>query len=60
MGKRFNLYAIFWFVFGIIFFIFATIDMAKGNAERSLGEIGISLACHARCEVKILEKKIGG
>ena len=58
MKKQSNWFAILWFILGIMFFVFATIDAINGDAEKSIGEMGISLACQARCEVKILERKI--
>lgn len=53
-----NNWALFWFAFGIIFFVFATVSAFKEETEKSIGYLGISLACHARCEVKILQRKI--
>ena len=53
-----NDWAVTWFVFGVVFFIMAAIDAFNGNNEKSLGEIGICLACNARSEVKVLLKRI--
>jgi hypothetical protein len=49
---------IIWFVAGILFFIFAIVSEVNGNSDRSIACIGVTLACHARCEVKILKRKM--
>lgn len=51
-------YTLFWFAIGILFLVFATIAAVNKEEDRALGCIGIALACHARCEVKILQRKM--
>lgn len=53
-----NFFATAWLVFGIVFFVLAMIDACNGQNDRSIACIGVSMACHARCEVKVLESKI--
>ena len=47
-----------WFIFGIVFFVLATIAAANNETDKSIACIAICNACHARCEVKILARKI--
>ena len=51
-------WVIIWFVFGILFFIFAIVSEVNGNSDRSTAYFGVFIACHARCEVKILQRKM--
>ena len=53
-----NFFAIAWLVFGIVFLVLAMIDACNGQNDRYIACIGVSLACHARCEVKILEWRL--
>ena len=53
-----NWWVVFWFVFGVIFFVFATIAAVNHEDDNAKACIGICLACHARSEVKILQRKI--
>lgn len=53
-----NYWVICWFVLGLVFFILATVNAYKGDYDRAIAMIGISLACHARSEVKILQDRI--
>ena len=50
--------ALFWFVSGWIFFVIAVISAINNENEKSLACVGICLACHARSEVKILQRKV--
>lgn len=49
---------VFWFLFGLLFFIFATINAVNGENDKAVGLAGIALACQARCEIKILQKRM--
>jgi len=53
-----NYWAIYWFAFGVLFFILATVNAYRGEHNRAIAMIGVSLACHARSEVKILQDRI--
>ena len=53
-----NWWAVFWFVAGVVFFVFATIAIYNGENSEAKSCLAICLACHARSEVKILQKKI--
>ena len=53
-----NYGAIYWFAVGLLFLIWATVNAYKGNNNRAIAMIGVSLACHARSEVKILQNRI--
>lgn len=53
-----NWWIAFWFLFGLLFFILAIIDAVNGKNDNAVGLVGIALACQARCEVKILQKRI--
>ena len=47
-----------WFLSGTTFFVLGTISAFNNENEKALGCLGIALACHARCEVKILQRKM--
>lgn len=49
---------VFWFVFGLVFFSLATIDAVNGKNDHAVGLVGIAIACQARCEIKILQKRM--
>ena len=51
-------WAMFWLVTGIIFIVLAIISAFNKENDKALACIGIGLACYARCEVKILQRKI--
>lgn len=53
-----NDWAVWWFLFGMAFFVLATIDAVNGENTRAIGLMGICMGCHARCEVEILQRKI--
>ena len=53
-----NLWALFWFTAGIVFIVIAIISAINKENDKSIACIGVCLACHARCEVKILQRKI--
>lgn len=53
-----NYLAIYWFAFGLLFLIWAAVNAYKGDNDRAMALMGVSLACHARCEVKILQQRI--
>ena len=53
-----NNWALFWFVGGIVFIVFAFIAASNNQEDKSLACMAFSVACHARCEVKILVRKI--
>ena len=60
MKKNFsssNWWSLLWFVFGVTFFVLATISAIHNETDKSIACIGVCIACHARCEVKILQKK---
>lgn len=43
-----------WFVMGMVFIVLAIVSI---ETNKTLACIGIGLACHARCEVRILTLK---
>lgn len=47
-----------WFIGGIVFFIIAVIAAFNEEEWKALGCIAMCNACHARCEIKILQHKI--
>ena len=49
---------IFWLVIGIVYFIVAIISAIRNDINRAIACIGVALACHARCEIQILKRKI--
>jgi len=53
-----NYWAIYWFALGLLFLILAAVNEYKGCHDRATAMIGVSLACHARSEVKILQQRI--
>ena len=53
-----NYWAIYWFALGLLLFILAAVNAYKGNSDRSIAMIGVSLACHARSEIAVLQKRI--
>ena len=55
---KINKFAVWWFLFGVVFFVLAAIAAFNGESDRALACIGISLACGARCEVKVLQTKM--
>ena len=50
-------WVIFWFVMGMVFIILGVISAINKENDKALACFGISLACHARCEVRILTLK---
>jgi len=56
-NKLLVVWTVLWFLLGCLFFVAAGINTFNGENDRALGEIGIALACHARCEVKILQQQ---
>ena len=57
MMKNLNWWALIWFAMGLVFFVAATIFSYDGEIDRSLACLGISLACHARSEIKLLKEE---
>jgi len=53
-----NYWAIWWFAFGLLFFILATVNLYRGEYSDAIAMSGVSLACNARSEVKILQQRI--
>ena len=51
-------WVIFWFVTGISFIVLAVIAAHNGNDIKAIADIAMCNACHARCEVKILQRKL--
>lgn len=51
-------WVILWFIAGIVFFVLATIAAVNNETDKSMACIAICIACHARCEVKIIARKI--
>ena len=51
-------WVVFWFVIGMTFIVLAAIAACNKENDKALACVGICLACHARCEVKILQRKI--
>lgn len=49
---------VFWFLFGLLFFSLATIEAVNGKNDKAVGLVGIAIACQARCEIKILQKRM--
>lgn len=54
-----NWWVMLWFISGLVFFVFGAISAFNNENDRAIGCLGIALACHARCEVKILMRKLG-
>ena len=53
-----DLRALFWFVAGITFIVLAIIAARNGNDIKAIADIAMCNACHARCEIKILQRKL--
>lgn len=53
-----NTWALAWFIFGLVFFVLGTISAVNNETEKSLACLAMCMGCHARCEVKILQRKI--
>ena len=51
-------WVIFWFVISIAFLVLAAISAMHNEVEKTIACVGVSMACQARCEVKILQRKI--
>ncbi len=47
-----------WFTVSVMFFVLATIAAVNNDNDRSLALLGCCLGCHARAEVKILQRDI--
>ena len=55
---KINPFAVWWFAFGIVFFILAVIAAFNEQADRATAYLGICVACHARCEIKVLQRRM--
>jgi len=53
-----NNWALFWFAAGIIFLIFGGIYAFENNGDKCLPCYAFCIACHARCEIKILQRRM--
>ena len=51
-------WVMFWFTSGLAFFVLCIIFAFSDEKDASFGCLGIALACQARCEVKILMKRL--
>lgn len=51
-------WVVYWFVIGMIFIVLAAIAACNKENDKALACVGICFACHARCEVKILQRKM--
>lgn len=48
----------FWFLCGLLFFSLAIIHMVNEKNDNVVGLVGTAIACQARCEIKILQKRM--
>ena len=53
-----NGWIIFWFVAGMVFLVLGAISAIKHEDVQAMACMAYSVACHARCECKILQKRI--
>ena len=49
---------IFWFVAGMVFMVLGIISAVKHEDVQAIAWVAYGVACHARCECKILQKRI--
>lgn len=47
-----------WFIAGIVFIILGILAAEQNENVKALACVAMSCACHARCEVKILLRKM--
>ena len=47
-----------WFIFGLAFFALSICRAFEGNFAECAAFIAMSNACHARCEVKALQRRM--
>lgn len=53
-----NHWIIFWFVAGAAFIVFSIIAAINHEDTQAIAWMAYGIACHARCECKILQKRI--
>lgn len=53
-----NGWVIFWFVLGLVYFVLAIISAINHETDKSIACYAFGMACHARCEVKVLQEKM--
>lgn len=53
-----NYFALFWFRIGMAYLISGIVHLLRNEYDRAFAMATFGVACHARAEVKILQKRI--